>query len=239
MATSKDKPISYGLVLFPQFEVLDAAGPIEALNVIAFYLEKHDIKLSVIAKTLDAVNPGPVAPATTSVHFNGQQHYLPTHTFDNAPELDVLIVPGGRGTTRPAEELQPMLDFIRDCYHGQNGRQPLKYIFSVCTGSALLSKAGVLDGQKATTNKRAWGRVTEQGPKTHWIAQARWIVSGNIWTCSGVSAGIDGMVAFIAHVYGDDAADQVCDIIEYTRVKDSGNDPFADLNGCKDVPAVK
>lgn len=241
MATAQnDKvPTSYGLLLFPQFEVLDATGPIEALNVLSFQLNHQEIKLSVIAETLGPVGPGPILPATTSVQFNGQQKYLPTHTFDTAPPLDVLIVPGGRGTTRSDEELKPMLDFIRKSYRGHDGRAPLKYVFSICTGAALLAKAGILDGHRATTNKKAWVRDTPKGPKTHWIARARWVTSGNIWTCSGVSAGTDGMIALIASIYGDETADKVCDVIEYTRVRDSGDDPFADSNGCKDVLPVK
>lgn len=238
-ADQAKKPLSYGLLLFPQFEVLDAAGPIETLNVLSFQLDHQEIKLSVIAESLDPVGPGAVPPDTKSLHFNGQQKYLPTHTFETAPQLDVLIVPGGRGTQRPNADIQPMLDFIRNSYRGENGRDPLKYIFSICTGSALLARAGVLDGHKATTNKKAWARVTPEGPKTHWIARARWVTSGNVWTSSGVSAGTDGMVAFIGAVYGDDVADRVCDVIEYERVKDSGDDPFADSNGCKDLPPVK
>ena len=229
------KPISYGLLLFPQFEVLDAQGPIETLNVLSQQLDHQDIKLGVIAQSLDPVNPGPIPPNKASVQFNGQQHYLPTHTFETAPPLDVLIVPGGRGTNRPKEEIQPMLDFIHNSYFGSNGRQPLKYIFSICTGSALLAEAGVLDGQTATSNKKAWERVTPKGPRTHWIARARWVTSGNVWTTSGVSAGIDGMVAMIGSIWGDEMADRVCDVIEYSRVHDSGNDPFAEANGCKDV----
>lgn len=234
-----ERPISYGLLLFPQFEVLDAAGPIETLNVLSFQLDHQEIELSVIAETLDPVGPGAVPPDTKSLQFNGQQKYLPTHTFENAPQLDVLIVPGGRGTARPDEDIKPMLDFIRNSYRGENGREPLKYIFSICTGSSLLARAGILDGHKATTNKKAWGRVTPHGPKTHWIAKARWVVSGNVWTASGVSAGTDGMVAFIGDVYGDEIADRVCDVIEYQRVRDEGNDPFAESNGCMDVLPVK
>ena len=75
MATGKSDnvPTSYGLLLFPQFEVLDAAGPIEALNMLSYGLDHQEIKLAVIAETLDPVSPGAIPPSTTSLQFNGQQ----------------------------------------------------------------------------------------------------------------------------------------------------------------------
>lgn len=238
MADPKKLPLQYGLLLFPNFEVLDAAGPIEVLNVLSFYMDHQDIKLAVIAETMDLVSPGPIAPQTHSAQFVGQQLYKPTHTFETAPVLDVLIVPGGRGSARSDEELKPLLNFIRKTYRGSDAKPPLKYIFSICTGSDLFARAGILDGEKATTNKRAWERVAPHGPKTHWVAKARWVESGRVWTTSGVSAGIDGMVALMAKLYGDDSAETLCNIIEHERIRDSGNDPFAEKNGCKDVLPV-
>lgn len=240
MAPSTNSPRSYGIVLFPQFEVLDAAGPLEILNMLAFLSQNDEMKLSVIAQTLDPVNPGPIAPATLSANFNGQQHYLPTHTFDTAPPLDVLIVPGGRGTRASNEDLKPLLDFLRTTYHGREGVKPLQYIFSICTGSLLLAKAGLLTGHRATSNKKAWDLVTRspESGQTHWVAKARWVVSGNVWTTSGVSAGIDGMVALVGEVYGEGTAGKVCDAVEHSRVRDAGDDPFAEMNGCRDVLPV-
>ena len=236
---SKKIPRSYGLLLFPGFEVLDAAGPIEILNVYSnYYDKKQEIKLSVIAQTMDPVTPGPVTAEQNGINFTGQQLYKPTHTFETAPVLDVLIVPGGRGTRGSEEHLKPLLNFISKTYHGSDGKPPLKYLFSICTGSDLFARAGVLDGEKATTNKRAWKDVTPHGPKTHWIAKARWVESGRVWTTSGVSAGIDGMVALLAKIYDDNVAETVCNIVEHERIKDSGSDPFADMNGCKDVLPV-
>ncbi len=239
MSESSKVPKSYGLLLFPGFEVLDAAGPIEALNVLSFFFNHDEIKLSVIAQTMDPVNPGPIAPATNGINFNGQQKYLPTHTFETAPELDVLIVPGGRGTERPNEDNEALINFIKSTYHGSNGKHPLKYIFSICTGSGLFAKAGILDGQKATTNKKAWKMIAAHGPKTHWIAQARWVSGGNIWTTSGVTASLDGMLALIGQIYGEKKADEVADMIEHTRIKEADNDPFSEVNGCQDVEPVK
>lgn len=100
----------------------------------------------------------------------------------------------------------------------------------------------MLDGQKATTNKVAWSTQTPLGPKTHWVANARWVQSdgGKLWTASGVSAGIDGFLAMVEHAYGNDDqgvsyADRVSDSMEYNRVRDSGDDPFAAKNKVQDV----
>lgn len=186
-----DVPRSYGLLLFPQFEVLDAAGPIEVLNALSNYFEHDEIKLSVIAPSKDHVSPSPAHTGKPNP-FLGAQLYKPTHSLADAPPLDVLIVPGGRGTAKTDEELRELLEFLKGVWNGSGAREPLKYIFSICTGSDLLARAGILDGQRATTNKKAWGRVTPNGKKTHWIANARWVDSGRAWTTSGVTAGIDG-----------------------------------------------
>ena len=104
---------------------------------------------------------------------------LPTHTFATAPELDVLLVPGGAGVRAP--DVKNITDFIADRYPS------LEYLITVCTGAGLAAKSGVLDGRRATTNKSAWSTVTAWGPNVNWIRQARWVVDGNIWTASGVS----------------------------------------------------
>jgi len=87
---------------------------------------------------------------------------LPTHTFDTAPaDIEVLIVPGGLGNRQPAAI--PTVDFIRKVYPS------LRYLITVCTGSGLAARAGVLDGKKATTNKWAFGETSKLGPKTQYV----------------------------------------------------------------------
>lgn len=95
--------------------------------------------------------------------------------------------------------------------------------------------AGVFDGRRATTNKETWKLVTAYGPKTHWVGQARWVVSDNIWTTSGVSAGIDGMVAWVAHLFPKNAVKHVVNSMEYNREEDSSNDPFGKIYDVQDV----
>ncbi|KAI9887788.1 MAG: hypothetical protein M1823_000429 [Watsoniomyces obsoletus] len=106
-------------------------------------------------------------------------------------------------------------------------RSALQYILSVCTGAELSAKAGILDGKRATTNKAAWKSTIASGPKTNWIPQARWVEDGNVWTSSGISAGIDLTWAFIEEMYGRPTAERVTTYLEYERHEDPSWDPFA------------
>lgn len=154
---------------------------------------------------------------------------VPTHTFANAPPLDILIVPGGIGTRAPAPSLDSAIEFIRT-------RTPhLQYLLTVCTGAGLAARAGVLDGKFATTNKRAWGETVVLGPKTKWVAKARWVIDGNVWTSSGVTAGMDLMNAFVGKVWGADVAKSISDGMEYTPNRDPRVDHFADLYNLSSV----
>ncbi|KAI9663720.1 MAG: hypothetical protein M1821_007210 [Bathelium mastoideum] len=233
-------PKSFGVLYYPAFEVLDIAGPLEALNVLSRMKGFEDMELSIISKTLDPVSVGPIAPNTTSQNFAGRQRYLPTHTFADAPPLDVLIIPGGAGSADPSPgggkpDIQGYIDFARKAYNGLDGRRPLKYLITVCNGTIVAAKAGILDGHKATTNKDGWDDITPLGPRTHWIAKARWISSGNIWTTSGVSAGTDGVLAWMDSMLPDEIATKVAVNIEWIRAQSADDDPFAEIEGCKDV----
>lgn len=156
---------------------------------------------------------------TSSPNF--AQSIVPTHTFETAPQLDVLIVPGGFGNRAPG--LESLVNFIKERY------PTVRYFISVCTGSGLAARAGILDGKRATTNKRAWAEIIRWGPDVNWIAHARWVKDGNIWTSSGVSAGIDVSLAWVEAVYGSETASWIANGMEYERHQDSTNDPFAKL----------
>lgn len=209
-------PINYGVLVFPTFQALDAFGPLDALNIIS---SQFPMNLYIIAATLDPVSTKP-RPASTTSNFG--QSIVPTHTFATAPPLDVLIIPGGFGTR--ADDLDPLIDYVRNTYPG------LKYIFTVCTGAWLAARAGVLDGKRATTNKLAWDG-TKKFETVNWVPHARWVVDGNVWTCSGVSAGIDGMLALIQECYGKKVAESTAITMEYEWHQDSTKDPFAERLG--------
>ena len=147
----------------------------------------------------------------------------PTHTFDNAPDLDVLIVPGGGGTRAPT--LNSTIAFVRDIY------PKLDYLLTVCTGAGIAARAGLLDGRKATTNKAAWNQTTALRPQVNWVSHARWVVDGNIWTTSGVSAGIDGTLAFVQKFWGAEQANKTARAMEYEPHTNASWDPFAEYYG--------
>jgi putative intracellular protease/amidase len=150
------------------------------------------------------------------------------------PDIDVLIIPGGGGTRRnvteeiafvkalyPSVSPPPFLPFT----HLTNTLQ-LKYIVSVCTGATILSRSGILDGRKATTNKRSWTWATSTGPNVTWVPTARWVEDGNIISSSGISAGIDAAYAFVSKVYGEEVAHYMSLSLEYNRVTDPHDDPY-------------
>lgn len=148
-------------------------------------------------------------------------------SVDGKPDIDVLIVPGGGGTRNDMSE---EIAFIAATF------PRLKYIISICTGASLLSRAGVLEGRRATTNKRSWAWATSHGNNITWIPTARWVQDGNVWSSSGVSAGIDAMYAFVSSVYGEDVATFLSLSLEYTRELHWYEDPFAAV---WDVPGAK
>ncbi|MFK7830356.1 MAG: DJ-1/PfpI family protein [Congregibacter sp.] len=100
-------------------------------------------------------------------------------------------------------------------------------ICSVCTGSALLAKAGILDGRRATSNKQVFALAAQQSDKVKWVEAARWVEDDKFFTSSGVSAGMDMTVAIIEKLWGKDTADKATSYTEYSAQRDADHDPFA------------
>jgi transcriptional regulator GlxA family with amidase domain len=196
-----------GVLLFPEFELLDVFGPLEA-----FGHAKDWFRIVTVAE-----RPGPV------ISGQGPQA-MADHGLADCPPLDILLVPGGMGTRREVNN-PALLDWITRQARGA------EITASVCTGSALLAKAGVLDGRRATSNKRAFAWVSEQGPKVEWVRQARWVDDGNIVTSSGVSAGIDMALHLIGRIAGPAARDEIATRMEYEWQNDAAHDPFAKIWG--------
>ncbi|KAI1433239.1 ThiJ/PfpI family protein [Xylaria sp. CBS 124048] len=162
-------PTRFGVALFPGFQALDVFGTIDPLNNLSYLTP---LEFVMLAATLD-----PVSTNTAAGSGRIGQSVMPTHTFDDCPtDLEVLIVPGGRDGTRDPAGMRPVVNFVKRVY------PKLRYLLTVCNGSAIVAQSGVLDGRRATSNKQDWTWVTAQGPAVNWVRQARWVLDGNIWT---------------------------------------------------------
>ncbi|KAJ6622812.1 transcriptional regulator [Mycena sp. CBHHK59/15] len=150
--------------------------------------------------------------------------FNPTMTYADAlasgKQFDILWVPAGPMPNHKTGESHTAKDEI-DFIAAQAPKA--KYIMSVCGGSFHLAEAGVLSGKRATTNKALYRRIV-------WVPKARWVVDGNIWTSSGVSAGSDMALAFVEHLVGKKATTVIRGVIEIPEVKDQ-DDPFATFHG--------
>jgi len=90
----------------------------------------------------------------------------------------------------------------------------------------MLAKAGLLDGRKATSNKRSFDWVRASSNDVDWIKEARWVVDGKFYTSSGVSAGMDMALGFVSDIYGKETAERIAFSIEYNWQQDRTKDDF-------------
>ena len=199
------KRLSLAVVLFEGFELLDVFGPLEMFGLLP---EQFEIFLAAESGDIIASSQGPKS--------------LVDYRFEDCPAFDILLVPGGKGTRREVDN-PVLLEWLR-CQ-----AQTAQFVTSVCTGSAILARAGLLDGRRATTNKAAFEWVASQGERVDWQKQARWVEDDHYFTSSGVSAGIDMSLALIARISGQETAEQVATWTEYEWHRDSTWDPFTQL----------
>ena len=211
---SKPKTRTLGAVLYEDFELLDLYGPLEMFGSIG-----AELRIVTVAE-----KAGPVASfqrPKTVAEFD----------FASAPTLDLILLPGGFGTIPQLEDVA-MLDFLRR-------RAPMAEVtMSVCSGSAILAKAGLLDGRRATSNKQFFDLARAQGAAVTWVEQARLVEDGPFATSSVVSAGTDMALAVIAKLYGNEISQQITESTEYEWQQDSTRDPFVRFLNKGDVGEV-
>jgi transcriptional regulator GlxA family with amidase domain len=185
--------MNFGILIFPDVEELDFVGPWEMLGMWSKFAggpEHHFI----VAQSLEPV----ICAKGLSVN--------PHVSFQECPQLDFLLVPGGQGTRQEVDN-PVLINFIT-----KQARQ-CQAMLSVCTGSFLFHQAGLLSGKKATTHWNLVDRLRALGDVT--VVEERFVRDGNIWSSAGVSAGIDLMLAFIADISGEETAGKVQFAAEY------------------------
>ncbi len=173
-----------GIVLFPQVEVLDFAGPYEVFAGSANAKGKALFRVHTLA-------------AVREVECRGGLRVRPDYMLDKAPGLDIILVPGGPGA-REYHRQKPVLAFLRD-----RAATPA-HIVSACTGSFLLAAADLLDGLEATTHSARLQEFAKAFPKITVKAQ-KIIDQGRIITAGGVSSGIDLALYMVEKYYGAEA----------------------------------
>ena len=191
------------MLVFPDFQLLDAAGPIAAFEVAGRYAVR------VVAREAGEVR------SSSGVSWVAEG--LPRST-----EVDTLLVSGGVGVDQALTD-ETLLRFVRRAAARQTR------VASVCSGSLLLGAAGVLDGRCATTHWSRTGQFERQFPQVRLDADRIFVKEGSVWTSAGISAGIDLAVAMIAADHGQDLARAVAqELVVYYR-RPGGQSQFSSL----------
>jgi transcriptional regulator GlxA family with amidase domain len=192
-------------VLFEGFELLDVFGPLEIFGMLP---ERFTMSLV-----------GPMAGPVRSSH--GPQ-VIADFSYLDAPCADMVLVPGGIGNRTLLDD-KAFLTWLA------GWASPAELVASVCTGSVLLSCAGLLNGYRATSNKQLFAWAAEHGTDTEWVPEARWVEDRNRWTSSGYAAGMDMTLAIIARMHGEPLAVEIAHNIELEWHPDSTRDAFAHI----------
>ncbi|EAS41098.1 DJ-1/PfpI family protein [Photobacterium profundum] len=193
-------------LLFEQFELLDVFGPLEMFGLLP---DTYQLKL--------VSEQGGIISSSQGIQV------LTDFSFQDTFLTDVLIIPGGEGIKNEVNS-SSLLAWLN------NTAPNIQYICSVCTGAVILANAGLLEGRKATTNKKHYHWVTQYGKEIDWQPVARWVQDGAVFTSSGTAAGIDMSLAVIAEQNSEDVARKVAIHAEYLWQNDPNDDPFAPLH---------
>lgn len=197
--------MNVGILVFESVEVLDFAGPYEVFS-------RTRLEPGVASRRSDDAAPFQVflvAATPDAVRATGGLRVIPDYSFVDAPPIELLVVPGGFGTRALLED-RPVLDWLR-----QTAAQA-KLVTSVCTGSLLLAKAGLLKGRAATTHHGALDLLGEIDASVKVDRQAR-VVKDGVISSAGVAAGIDMAFDVVEMLHGREVADETAHYIEYPR----------------------
>jgi transcriptional regulator GlxA family with amidase domain len=204
----ENEPLNVGILIFDDVEVLDFCGPFEVFSV---------TRLPGAASQDETAKPFAVftvAQKSSTVRTSGGLRVEPHFTIENLPPIDILVVPGGWGTRREMDN-PAIIDWIRRV------TTETQLNTSVCTGSFLLGKAGLLEGRRATTHWLSLDRMEQTFPAARVVRETRWVDEGNLVTSAGISAGIDMSLHVVEKLLGREVAEQTARQMEYAWNEDA------------------
>ena len=195
-----------GILVFDEVEVLDACGPFEVFSVAsrAAVRDGAGTDFRVVL-----VGADPTASYATA---RGGLRLLVDHTVADAPDLDLLLVPGG--VTTAVEQDEAVVDWLRS-------RASTPVVASVCTGAFLLAEAGILTDQTVTTHWEDRDELARRFPSLTVVGDRRWVGSGALWTSAGISAGLDLSLELVAQLAGRHVAVRTARQMDYAWQRDA------------------
>ena len=199
-----------GIVLFPDAEELDWAGPYEVFGMAAALLaerELDDAPVSDAERAAAELHVFTIAQTKEPVRNRKGLRVLPEYDFTDAPPLDVILVPGGQGT-RSQVENPVLIDWLR------KAGEPCEWVTSVCTGALLLHEAGFARGKRVTTHWAFVEQLRARGD-VEVLEGRRYVRDGNLLTAAGVSAGTDMALWLVGQLQTPDFARLVQRAMEY------------------------
>jgi transcriptional regulator GlxA family with amidase domain len=197
------------ILLFNEIEVLDFAGPFEVFGVTGRQAEQTRFSAPPF-RVITVAERGPV-------YARNGLCITPTYLFDDHPQADVLVVPGGGGTHADGTPYGSRREMNNPAVLGWVKRQAerAELVLSVCTGSFILGKAGLLDGLSATTHYLAVEGMRQAAPKTELRSTERWVDNGKVITSAGISAGIDASLYVVSKLHGAAEATETARYMQY------------------------
>ncbi|MEC6748180.1 DJ-1/PfpI family protein [Marinilactibacillus sp. XAAS-LB27] len=187
-----------GILLFNEVEVLDFAGPFEVFSVTEDS-SKNDKPFKVVTISQD----GQMIKARNGLRVQ------PDFSFEDHPDLDILVVPGGYGARELEIHNQDLHQWIKE------QDQTTEYTTSVCTGAFLLAKAGLLEGKTVTTHFSAIDRLAESFPSLNVKRSTKFVDEGHILTSAGISAGIELSLYLVGKLLGSNVSENTARQMEY------------------------
>ena len=184
------------ILLFDDVEILDFCGPFEVFSVTNEINDNIQLNIFTIAE-----HDSPIL-TRNGLSVN------PKYTIGNSPEPQILLVPGGQGSRKEMNNPLIISWLIKNF-------QKLELLLSVCTGSIILAKAGLLDGLMATTHHNVIDLLKEVAPNTEIISSKRFIDNGKVIVSAGISAGIDMSLYVVSKLFGEGIARKTATYMEY------------------------